>query len=174
MDGGTGFISAASLRPFVTSVVPVVGGFAGDAGPQFSFPGSAPPVAAFGSSALGERLQRMGETPGPRAGTVGAATMTTSNFSSQIAAARQSTAGQPAAGVAEIRAQQAAADESAQSELQEILARAQQAIALGKPNVARIYYQQLARRASGALKQRALEGLKETEPQPSSRQSDRR
>jgi hypothetical protein len=177
MDGGTGFIAAGSLRPFVTSVVPVVGGFAGGAAPQFSFPNPAPPAAAFGSSALAERLQRLNETPGPRVGPVGSATLAAKAPGNQVAApdelrdrfvrdlvaARQSTAGQPAAAVAEIRAQQAAADEAAQSELQGILARAEKAKELGKPNVARIYYQQLARRATGALKQQALEGLKETE-----------
>ena len=54
MNGGTGFVSDASLRPFVTSVVPVVGGFAGGAQPMFTLPGAAPAVDSFGTSALGE------------------------------------------------------------------------------------------------------------------------
>ena len=50
MNGGTGSISATSLRPFVTSVTPVVGGFAGAAQPQFTMPGIAPPVSDFGTT----------------------------------------------------------------------------------------------------------------------------
>lgn len=168
MNGGTGFVSDASLRPFVTSVIPVVGGFAGGAQPQFSFPGPAPAVAPFGTSALGERLFRASETPGPRDRSAGSnpgtqevlAAAPQDEFARDLTVARQSTAGQPATGVAELRAQQAAADEAANAELQAILARAEEAKALDKPNVARIYYQQLARRATGDLKRRALDELK--------------
>jgi hypothetical protein len=172
MDGGTGFISDASLRPFVTSVTPVVGGFAGASQPQFMIPGPAPAVAPFGSSALGERLHRLGEKPGPRekspAGSAiqvedAVAEVPQDSFARELATARQSTAGQPAAGVAEIRAQQAAVDEAANAELRGILAQAEEAMNLGKPNVAKIYYQQLARRATGSLKQQALDALKDIE-----------
>jgi hypothetical protein len=173
MDGGTGFVSDASLRPFVTSVIPVVGGFAAGAQPQYSFPGPAPAVAPFSTSALGERLSRSGETPGPRDRSTGPNTAAQEvlaaapqdEFARDLATARQSTAGRPAAGVAELRAQQAAADEAANAEFQAILARAEEAKSLGKPNVARIYYQQLARRATGDLKQRAIDELKAIESQ---------
>ena len=176
MNGGTGFISDSSLRPFVTGVVPVVGGFAGGAQPQFTMPGVAQPVSGFGSSALGERLQRLGETTGPRSGFGGAAAATSHRgedqaaaapadpISRELVAARESSAGRPAAGIAEIRAEQAAADGAAEAELRQILARADEAMSLGKPNVARIYYQQLARKATGSLKQQALDGIKATEP----------
>jgi hypothetical protein len=154
-------------------VIPVVGGFAADAQPQFSFPGPAPAVAPFGTSALGERLFRTGEAPGPRdrstssniAAHVVLASVPPDEFSRDLAVAQQSTAGRPVAGVAELRAQQAAADEAANAELQAILARAEEAKSLGKPNVARIYYQQLARRATGDLKQRAIDELKAIESQ---------
>jgi hypothetical protein len=190
-NGATAFISDTSQRPFVTSVVPVVGGFAGLAQPLYTLPAAPEPVDSFGTSALGERLHRLGETPGPRVAPVapqnfsgpqfrnstGDATAGsnsppaevgagTAEFSRDLAGARQSSAGQPAASIAEIRAQQAADDEAAQSELRQILDRAQEAIALGKPNVARIYYQQLARRATGPLRQQALDGLKATDPKP--------
>jgi hypothetical protein len=176
VNGGTGFISDTSLRPFVTSVVPVVGGFAGAAQPQFTMPGIAEPVSGFGSSALGERLQRLGETTGPRSGSGGAAaasahrdedqaaTAPVDPISRELVAARESSAGRPAAGIAEIRAEQAAADGAAEAELRQTLARADEAMSLGKPNVARIYYQQLARKATGSLKQQALDGIKATEP----------
>jgi hypothetical protein len=175
MNGGTGSISATSLRPFVTSVTPVVGGFAGAAQPQFTMPGFAPPVSDFGTSALGERLQRLGDSTGPRSGSGGAGGVdlgapavrddakpaaAADPVSRDLVAARDSTAGRPAAGIAEIRAQQAAEDQAADVELRQILAHAEEAMAAGKPNVARIYYQQLARRATGSLKQQALDGLK--------------
>jgi hypothetical protein len=80
-------------------------------------------------------------------------------FSHALAAARQSSAGQAAASVKEIQAQQSAADQAADEELHAILGRAEEAMSLGKPNVARIYYQQLARRATGPLKQQAADAL---------------
>ncbi len=172
MDGGTGFISDASLRPFVTSVTPVVGGFAGAAQPQFMFPSPAPAVSPFGTSALSERLHRLGEATGPRDKVPAAGANHVENavaeapqdgFARELATARQSTAGRPAAGVAEIRAQQAAVDEAANAELRGILARAEEAMSLGKTNVAKIYYQQLARRATGSLKQQAIDAVKEIE-----------
>ncbi len=175
MNGGTGSISATSLRPFVTSVTPVVGGFAGAAQPQFMMPGFARPVSDFGTSALGERLERLGGATGPRGGggaanasavaPVGsdAALAPADPISRDLVASRESSAGRPTAGVAEIRAQQAAEDQAAVAELRKILAQADEAMSLGKPNVAKIYYQQLARRATGPLKQQALDGLKAIE-----------
>jgi hypothetical protein len=184
MNGGIGSISATSLRPFVTSVTPVVGGFAGAAQPQFTMPGIAPPVSDFGSSALGERLERLGEATGPRSGGAGTANASAAapiggdpaaapadSISRDLAASRVSSAGRPAAGVAEIRAQQAAEDQAAEAELRKILAQAEEAMTLGKSNVAKIYYKQLARRATGSLKQQALDGLKAIESKAASNQS---
>jgi hypothetical protein len=164
MDGGTGSISFGSLRPFVTSFVPVVGGFGG--GPQFGLPGPAPAVAPFGTSALGERLSRLGErTTPPIHSTAAPQDAEKQPHAVQAAAARQNSAAQPVASIAEIRAEQAAEDQAAETELRDILAQAKEAQSLGKPNVARIYYQQLSRRAHGELKQQAIDALKELESQ---------
>ncbi len=167
MDGGTGFISDSSLVPFVTSFVPVVGDNSG------------------GSSVLGERLARLkaGDTGGvrgnpnagfpPAAGNGNAAGNGAANgpaaqqalgdaavpLGLQVAAANP-TAGQGVASVAEIRAQQAAADETAAAEFRQLFAQAQGALDAGKPNVAKIYYRQIARRATGATRQQALAALK--------------
>jgi hypothetical protein len=137
-------------------------------------------VSGFGTSALGERLQRLGEETGPRGGIGGAGSVNprapavyddtkpaaaADPVSRDLVAARDSTAGRPAAGIAEIRAQQAAEDQAADAELRQILAHAEEAMTAGKPNVARIYYQQLARRATGPLQQQALDGLKATASQ---------
>ncbi len=197
-DGTTGFISDTSQRPFVTSVIPVVGGFAGAAQPIYGLPAPAPPVGSFGTSTLAEKLSRLNEAPGPRAGATdssgggggadpvkqawggaiappdpvgailgpaahsggsSAAQPANDPFSHALAAARQSSAGQATASVKEIQSQQTAADQAADEELHAILGRAQEAMSLGKPNVARIYYQQLVRRATGPLKQQALDAL---------------
>ena len=139
MDGGTGFISDSSLVPFVTSFVPVVGDNSG------------------GSSVLGERLARLkaGDTGGvrgnpnagfpPAAGNGNAAGNGAANgpaaqqalgdaavpLGLQVAAANP-TAGQGVASVAEIRAQQAAADETAAAEFRQLFAQAQGAARRGQ------------------------------------------
>jgi hypothetical protein len=171
MDGETGSVSFGSLRPFVTSVVPVVGGFG--AGSQFGLPFVAPPVGPFGTSALAERLSRLGQRPAvpirstaaPQDAVKQLPADPRDQLKRQLAAAGQNPAGQPAASIAEIRAQQAAEDRAAENELQAILAQAKEAQSLGKPNIARIYYQQLSRRAHGELKQQALDAMKELETQ---------
>jgi hypothetical protein len=163
MDGETGSFSFGSLRPFVTSVVPVVGGFG--AGSQFGLP-FVPPVAPFGTSVLGERLSRLGQRPAaPIRSTAAPQDAGKQQHAVEIAADRRSGAAQPVASIAEIRAEQAAEDRAAETELRGILAQAQEAQSLGKPNVARIYYQQLSRRAHGELKQQALDALKVLESQ---------
>lgn len=160
MDGGTGFISDSSLVPFVTSFVPVVGDNAG------------------GSSVLGERLARLkaGDTGGVRgnsnaglppaagngnaAGNGAAANQQAADPLGRQVAAASPTAGQGVASVAEIRAQQAAADDAAVAEFRQLFAQAQGALDAGKPNVAKIYYQQIARQATGSTRQQALAALK--------------
>ncbi len=199
-NGLTAFISDTSQRPFVTSIVPVVGGFMDASQPHYMFPAAAPAVDSFGTSALGERLQRLGEAPGPRVGPVAqvnfsrvpiapipnfvgpahttgvhaqspADTSHEDKTTRELVHARESTAGQPTTSIAEIRAQQASENSAADKELQAILDQAQQAMSLGKPNVARIYYSQLARRATGSLKQVGLDGLEATESQSKSARS---
>jgi hypothetical protein len=172
MDGETGSASFGSLRPFVTSIVPVVGGFG--AGAPFGLPIVAPPVGPFGTSVLAERLSRLGQRPVVSIRSTAAAedgmkqppAEPRDQMKRQLAAAAQDPAGQPAISIVAIRAQQAAEDRAAENDLRTILAQAKEAQSLGKPNVARIYYQQLSRRAQGELKQHALDALKELESQP--------
>ncbi len=145
-NGGFGAISNTSQTPFVTGVVPVVG-----------------------ENVLGERLQRLRAGEGLSGGSSSSANSSrgastadgpTAPFDQQLAAARDSSAGQPAASIADIRAQQAAEDEAVAAGFREKLRLAEEALAAGKPNVARIYYQQVARRAHGELKRRADDALK--------------
>ncbi len=179
INGGTGFVSDTSQRPFVTSVIPVVGD--NDAGPGDGVEIVSSPLSAFNAnpSVLGERLGRLnsGDKGGPRGGAprvavpnlMGrASSLSTARgpapaadpFQRKLAAAAGNSAGQPAASVSEIRAQLAAEDAAALAEWKDALDRAQQALDAGKPNVARNYYQQVIRHASGPLKQQAIDGLR--------------
>ena len=181
INGGTGFISDTSQRPFVTSVIPVVGD--NDAGPGDGVEVVSSPLSGFSSnpSVLGERVGRLksGDKGGPRGeprvavpNLVGQANAVArahgpadpasaaDPFQRKLAAASANSAGQPAASVNDIRAQLAAEDAAAAAEWQEALDRAQQALDAGKPNVARNYYQQVIRHGSGPLKQQALDGLR--------------
>jgi hypothetical protein len=159
MDGGTGFFSDTSQSPFVTGVVPVVGD--------------------GGSSVLGERLQRLANGEGattqaelphdakparaaadkPPVLEGHPATQGTDALSRRLTAAGESSAGQPVASLAEIRAQQAAEDQAANEEYHQKIQMAEAALAGGKPGVAKIYYQQVVRHANGALKQQAIDAL---------------
>lgn len=163
MDGGTGFISDTSQSPFVTGIVPVVGD--------------------GGSSVLAERLQRLANGEGattqaqlpqapkaagaaehnPQAGKrpldEAAAAGNAAAFDERLAAAQNAPAGEPVASLAEIRAQQAAEDQVANEEYRGKIQLAEAALAGGKPGVAKIYYGQVARHASGALKQQAIDAL---------------
>jgi len=66
---------------------------------------------------------------------------------------------QPAMSLAEAQSQRAAQKETRSDEASEFFARGQKAEAEGKANVAKIYYQMAARRATGPLKDRALAKL---------------
>jgi hypothetical protein len=81
----------------------------------------------------------------------------------RLNAAQQSTAGRPAPSVAEAKRmhqqEQAAADE----ELSALMVRAEALEEDGKPSVAKIYYQRIAKHASGALQQQAKQKLYELE-----------
>jgi hypothetical protein len=100
--------------------------------------GTAPPV---GAAAMGKMLL-------PRGGAAGR--------SWQLAAPA---AAVPAASVVQVQAQRAVAERSKADEAADFFARGQQAEADGKPNVAKIYYQMVARRDAGALAQLAADRL---------------
>ena len=78
------------------------------------------------------------------------------NWTSRLAAARTSTAGRPDASVAAIRRAQAEASDAygqaADQELQALIDRARRAETAGKTAAARIYYEMVARRATGSMK----------------------
>jgi hypothetical protein len=142
-NGGTGFISDQSVRPFVTGVIPVVG--------------DGPPVVPF-RSVLDERLSRLStgqDAPGQAATTATADTTASAVVAPTAAAtaAGPSTAERGDLSVAEIEAnrgrEQAELAAAEQEKINELLARGEAALAAGKAGAARIYWQQAAQRAAG-------------------------
>ena len=168
-NGGTGFIGDVVQEPFVTAFVPVVGGFVNNSIPQFGTSGLAP--MGGNGSLLNERLARIHESGGlklaanqPAASEARSGDAQRAN-SGALAAAKTSIGGassaaQPIASIAEIRRQQAEEDQAAAHEIQSLLDQGHNAQAAGKTKIARAYYQQALRRASGELKARAEDALR--------------
>jgi hypothetical protein len=144
-NGGTAFFNDQISRPFVTGIVPIVGG--------------EPPVFP---SVLAERLHRL-----QAEGSGQAASNDAPAAASSPATSSPSTAERGAASVAEIKARKTA-EKSAQAsaavaEVEVLLEKARGATAEGKSAVAKIYLQMAARRAEGEQRTeilRQLESLK--------------
>ncbi|MFH1266630.1 MAG: hypothetical protein ABIK89_12950 [Planctomycetota bacterium] len=79
--------------------------------------------------------------------------------SQELAAARASSAGRPTLSVAEARRLHAAEQAEQEGEALEYVRRGRIAEAKGKPNVAKVYYQRAAARASGKLREQILARL---------------
>jgi hypothetical protein len=141
-NGGFATFNDQSLRPFVTGVVPVVGG-----APAFS-------------SVLEERLHRLQTETPSEANQPPIASGTP-------APAADSSAERGDLSVAEIKARKAAEkaglEAAAAAEVARLIEQAAGAIAAGKPAVAKVYLQMAARRATGEQRaeiQKQLESLK--------------
>jgi hypothetical protein len=168
-NGGTGFIGDVILEPFVTAFVPVVGGFVNNSIPQFGT-SSLTPMGGNGSL-LNERLARIRESgglklaanqPSPSEARSGDAQRMNSGASAaaKTSIGGASSAAQPIASIAEIRRQQAEEDQAAAREIQSLLDQGRSAQAAGKTKIARSYYQQALRKASGELKTRSEDALR--------------
>jgi len=79
----------------------------------------------------------------------------------RLNAAQQSTAGRPAPSVAEAKRMHQQEQASADEELAAMMVRAQALEEDGKPSVAKVYYQRIAKHATGALQQQARQKLYE-------------
>jgi hypothetical protein len=145
LNGGSAWMGQGLLRPFVTGIVPVVG--------------------ALRTSPLIEKMGRLAELSRRRpSGAVSSGEMAAHKPLHRRqqpvrtpSAAKGSTAQRGDVSVAEIRARQAAEAETARREVQSLVARGERLERLGKANVARIYYQQAASRATGTLQRRLQE-----------------
>ena len=168
-NGGTGFIGDVVQEPFVTAFVPVVGGFVNNSIPQFGT-SSLAPIGGNGSM-LNERLARIRESgglklaanqPSPSEARSGDAQRANPGASAaaKMSIGGASSAAQPIASIAEIRRRQAEEDQAAAREIQSLLDQGRSAQAVGKTKIARSYYQQAVRRASGELKARAEDALR--------------
>jgi hypothetical protein len=179
MDGVPGSIAAVTQVPFVIGFTPVVGvlgggiggGAVGGFGPGGQFGPMATQQVSQGPSLLDERLDRIQQTGGLKSGSNASSPSSIvshrepianrdDSTTAKLATARQSSAGQPAASIAEIRKQQSADDKARTQEIQSLLDQGQKAQAAGKPRIARIFYQQAANRASGSLKEQADAALR--------------
>jgi len=134
MNGGTGVFIDQTVRPFVSGVIPVVGG---------------EPLAFH--SVLQERLSRLKAGEATGAGTQ--EPKQAPSGGSSRAAKRPSSAERGELSVAEIKAHKSAEgsaeDAAAVLEIESLLEKAHGAIAEGKLGVAKIHLQMAARRATG-------------------------
>ncbi len=186
-NGQQGFVSDTSQTPFVISIVPVVGAF--PVAPQQQAPGMdddlnpvdprvqamlqahadaqaqaaqakdgkavQPPVQQqkLDKPAPQQNLKLMKVAdPVPGAGEAAA---------ERLHAAQASTAGRPALSVAEAKRLHQQEQEAANGEMAALMERARALEEDGKPNVAKIFYQQIAKHATGELQQQARTRLYE-------------
>jgi hypothetical protein len=167
-NGGQGTIIDATQRPFVTGVIPVVGGvgapvIVGGYGLPGGFGGPiSPPV-----SPLFERIQRLNAEGAARRQVQRQAAAAPAGGGERLALGGGGDAGGPSTAehgdlsVAEIRRRQAAEQSAQDEDLAAWIERARGAEAAGKNNVARIYYRMAASRATGDLKQEMLAKYRE-------------
>jgi len=177
MNGQTGYVSDTSQTPFVVGVIPVVGSF--PVAPQ-----PLPPVSGFDASDIDPRGQAMMQAQGadqPRAQAGGPTqpqppkpdklaprqdakpkTLATvpeptpaESAAERLNVAQESTAGRPAPSVAEARRLHQRELDAKDGEMAALMLRARALEEDGQPNVAKIYYQRVAKHARGELQQQA-------------------
>jgi hypothetical protein len=153
-DGVPGFISASTMRPFVTGLVPVVGDYGGAFAPVYG-PAALVPQYNPGPSVIRHRLARMrqeGISLVPRradvrrnASTSSASGQKPGDLQSRFATARESSAGRAVESIAAIRNRQARERVVREREIVELRRKMELAHTAGKPELARIYHQQIER-----------------------------
>ena len=163
LNGYPGFVSDASWTPYVIGVVPVVGGFSMVQGiSPLPSPARLAEVSGVPVAATNPRVQAMLQQ-GPGAVEKKPASPDLverpARPADPMARARESSAGHAAPSVAEARRMHEAEQATAEAEIRTAFDRAQAADQAGKPNVAKVYYRMVARRASGELQQQALARL---------------
>jgi len=180
-NGGVGWVSDSSVSPFVMGYIPVVGGFPvfGSVMPPAPPPYSVLPQGAAvggGSAAVQEALRRArakadapssiasseGRLPDARVDEV----LPPAQNPGAAAKAQASSAARAAPSVKEARQLHAAEQTTHDADAMRYLEMGRSAEESGKANVARIYYQMAARRASGPLKDQILSRIKALEAGP--------
>ena len=183
MNGQPGFVYDTSQTPFVISAIPVLGGL-----PVFGpmgMPNSmcVPPLAA-GNPRIQEMLRGARANgdgasapavqvgPGPVAGPLpkpaaagqnlnpaGLAPPAEPGIADRLVRRKTDSAGRAAPSVAEARRLHQQEQDARNDQLEAVMERARAAEEDGKPGVAKIYYQRVAREGAGPLRQQALERL---------------
>ena len=172
-----------SLSPFVTGLVPVVGDY-----PVFGpmSPGITPPTNSTQSNPL-DRVQVMrrlldsqnrGRQSGADGPDPGEAMLPRRSESAPAAerpspAAGNSSADRPAPSVAEAKRLYEIEKKAAEKELAALLERAEAAEKANKPQLAKVYYQMVLRRAQGDMKRTAERRLEEIRTAANSQKSKR-
>ena len=152
-NGGVGFISDTTQRPFVTGIIPVVGN-------------------AEYQTVLQERLARLraaaesANRESPDSLTLGKNNAAGGREPVAILGGGGSQNGPSTAergdvSVAEIRSRQASQTDTEQQEIAALIAKAKSLDQAGEVRIARIYYQQAARKATGEQQQQLLARVKE-------------
>jgi hypothetical protein len=176
MNGQQAFVSDTSQTPFVVSVVPVVGGFP-IAPQQFQ------PNPGVDPNPLDVRVQQMLQARADAQAQAAAAQPQKPNNAApqgnkkaevvpdpptpaeaatqRLNAAQESTAGRPAPSVAEAKRLHQQEVAAGDGEMAALMVRARALEEDGQPNVAKIYYQRIAKHATGELKQQATTRLYE-------------
>ena len=187
-NGQTGYVSDTSQTPFVISVIPVVGNFA--PGPQVPAvdPNAVDPriqamqqaqvdanekadAQAAAQAKAGGAIPPLAQPQrqnnlAPRANSKPAneperAANPAQAAAERLSAAQESSAGRPALSVAEAKRLRQQETAAADGEMAALMERARALEEDGKPNVAKIYYQRVAKHANGELQQQAQTRLYE-------------
>ena len=159
MNGGMGYFGDVSQSPFVMGYQPVVGGY-------LPFGSFGPPMPPSPDESAGDRVQALRQrlADAQRHGTAvapapAAAPGGPQKDSAEAGARGISSAERPTMSVADARRLHEMEMQSQEREWRELLDRGRQAEKEGKAAVAKLYYERVARRASGVLKQQAIKLL---------------
>jgi hypothetical protein len=168
MNGMPGQFSSQSQQPFVTGVTPVVGGFGGGFGPMNSLPPGIASGMPARISTLNDRIQRLATGEKPSASRSAESRRMANEepagpptVADQLQAAAGSTAGKAALSVAELQRQRLAAQQAGDGEARQLMERGREAADGGKPGVAKIFYRQAARAATGPLREEIEQRIRE-------------
>ena len=163
MNGQGGYMADTSVTPFVISQVPVVGGFPvlGAVGPTippaYRMPSYSPPPALqpdrleAARKAFVERKQAQEQKPEPPA----VAPPPADRAAAKVSEAQASSAGRPVPGVAEAKRMHEIEQAAQNREVEALFEKGRAAEEDGKLQTAKMYYQMVARRATGELKEQA-------------------
>jgi len=167
MNGQGGYMADTSVTPFVISQIPVVGGFPalGSFGPtippMYRTPIYNPPPALQSDrieaarKAFVERRAAQEQKPEPPARPSPPA----DRAAAKVSEAQASSAGRPVPGVAEAKRMHELEQAAQNREVQALFEKGRAAEEDGKLQTAKMYYQMVARRATGTLKEQALARL---------------